>query len=90
MPDYPEATEFKCIEAKFKHGSNTFRKDNVYQVEDFDDIGQPELQMFFKAGWVWVDGWGEPPQRDPNRKIVLNMENVKHLGQSQNVGGGNG
>lgn len=71
-----EITEFKCLEEKFKHGSHVFRAGNTYQLEDYPDISKAELKMFFDAGWISVDVWGEAPARDPSKKITLQVDNI--------------
>lgn len=88
--ELPQAAAFTCLEEKFLHGANAFRKGNVYQVEDYADIDQPEVVMFFKAGWVSVEGWPDPPARDPSRKIVLDVHNIRHFGTSPKLGEANG
>jgi hypothetical protein len=82
LDDLPQPTEFDCIEPKFQHDGYTFRSGNNYVLADFPKIVKAEVFMFWRAGWVKVAGWPEPPARNPNRVITLDVHNIKHLGRS--------
>ena len=69
----PVPIRFKVIEEKFKHLSHVFRKDNTYELEDYPDIDKADVEVFHGAGWIQVEGWPDPPARDPNR-VVLKMD----------------
>ncbi len=90
MSEFPVATAFKCVESSFKHDTHTFREGNTYQLEDYPDINQAELQMFWKAGWVQVEGWPETPERDVNKVVELEPHNSTIGIQSTDVGNQNG
>jgi len=66
----PTAARFTVLEEKFKHGQNVFRRGNTYEVEDYPDIDATDVKMFHAAGWVSVEGWPDPPARDPNRVLL--------------------
>ena len=41
---------------EFKHGFNTFKKDNSHDSDDFDDIEESTVDVFWRAGWVEIEG----------------------------------
>jgi hypothetical protein len=82
----PDPASFDCLEEKFIHEGSVFRKGNKYLLEDYAHLGKDEVFMFWRAGWVSVEGWPEPPPRNPNMVIKLDVHNVRHLGKSPKLG----
>lgn len=83
----PEPKEFTVLESRFLHEGSVFRHGNTYHLEDYAHLSKQEVFMFFRAGWVSVPGWPDPPTRNPNVVITLDVHNVKHLGKSPRLGG---
>lgn len=85
LAELPEPTAFECLERKFIHEGSVFHRGNTYPLADFPHINKAEVFMFWRAGWVKVEGWPETPPRNPNQKIVLDVHNIRHFGKSSKL-----
>lgn len=78
LDSLPDAVEFSVSDLipgkKFNHDGYIFRAGQSYILEDFPKISKDEVFMFWRAGWINVNGWPDNPGIDKARHVTLEVK----------------
>jgi hypothetical protein len=67
--------KFKVLHT-FKHGFSTFEVGNSHDSAALD-VADAMVDMWYRAGWVEIEGKPPAPAIDPSRAVTLEVQNVK-------------
>lgn len=53
------------------------RAGNTIETDDYPDLSDAEVDAIYRAGFIEIEGREPAPEIDPNRRVLLQPENVK-------------
>jgi hypothetical protein len=74
------------VKEDFLHGQRQFEAGNTHNSDKLS-LSDAELDMFYRAGWVDIEGRDPAPERNPQRAVRLDVQSSR-LGTAAEKAGG--
>jgi hypothetical protein len=70
------------VKHQFKAKARTWEVGNIHNTDNFPEIDESDVERWYKAGFVDIEGREAGPEPSPNRVVVEAVSGARHSASS--------